>query len=288
MALESIGAIVITMCAFESWRNSAIRPVAGFAHLNCPRVRGRWPAILRFVASVLIVSGALLLIDAGLTLVWQEPISALIASRNQSHLSNELKRLEQLSAQDQQALGAVTGARRMAALAAREDARVGKGGALGRIRLPTLGRSYVLVEGTDTGSLRKGPGHYPGTPLPGEQGTVAVAGHRTTYLAPFRTINDLKPGAPVVLDMPYGRFTYRVEDSRIVKPNALWVTRSVGYPRLVLTACHPLYSAAERIVVFARLTDEESRDSRSNTNATSTASATITTASQYKSLNTAS
>jgi sortase A len=251
-------------------------------------MRGRGPSILRFVASVLIVSGALLLIDAVLTLAWQEPISALIASRDQSHLSHQLKRLEQLSAQDQRALGAVSGARRMADLAAREDARVDTGAALGRIRLPTLGRSYVLVEGTDSSSLRKGPGHYPGTPLPGQQGTVAVAGHRTTYLAPFRTINQLKPGAPVVLDMPYGRFTYRVQESRIVKPNALWVTRPAGYPRLVLTACHPLYSAAERIVVFARLTDEESRDSRSRTSPTSTASATMKTASQYRSLNTVS
>jgi sortase A len=82
---------------------------------------------------------------------------------------------------------------------------------------------------------------------------VAIAGHRTTYRAPFRTIDKLRPGAPVVLEMPYGRFTYRVEETRVVKPSALWVTRPVGYPRVVLTACHPLYSAAKRIVVFARL-----------------------------------
>ncbi|MGZ4203225.1 MAG: sortase [Thermoleophilaceae bacterium] len=243
-------------------------------------MRSRRSLILRFLASVLITTGALLLVDAALTLAWQEPISALIASRDQSHLRHELVMLQRLSTQDEQALGSVRGARRLQALATREAARVRTGGALGRIELPTLGRSYVLVEGTNTADLRKGPGHYPGTPLPGEQGTVAVAGHRTTYLAPFRTINQLGPGAPVVLDMPYGRFTYRVEESRIVKPNALWVTRPVGYPRLVLTACHPLYSASERIVVFARLTEEESRDSSSSTSATSRASDTITTASQ--------
>ena len=152
--------------------------------------------------------------------------------------------LQRLSKQDEEALGSVRGARRLAALAAREDARVRTGGALGRIGLPTLGRSYVLVEGTYTADLRKGPGHYPGTPLPGEQGTVAVAGHRTTYLAPFRTIDQLVPGTPVVLDMPYGRFTYRVYATRIVDPDDALGHAAGGNPPLVLTACHPLYSAA--------------------------------------------
>jgi sortase A len=140
-----------------------------------------------------------------------------------------------------------------------------------------------MVQGTDSASLHKGPGHYPGTPLPGQPGTVAVAGHRTTYLAPFKTINDLHPGDPVVLEMPYGTFTYRVETTRIVDPSALWVTHDVGYPRLVLSACHPLYSASQRIVVFARLTapiEDESREANSSTTATSTASATSSTASQ--------
>jgi sortase A len=141
----------------------------------------------------------------------------------------------------------------------------------------------VIVQGTDSASLRKGPGHYPDTALPGEPGTVAIAGHRTTYLAPFRTINDLHPGDPVVLQMPYGRFTYRVQESRVVLPTALWVTRDVGYPRLVLSACEPLYSASHRIVVFAKLTapiDAESRPASSKTTATSSASATTSTASQ--------
>ncbi|MDQ3318871.1 MAG: sortase, partial [Actinomycetota bacterium] len=74
-----------------------------------------------------------------------------------------------------------------------------------------------------------------------------------TYMAPFRTVNRLRRRQPIVLEMPYGRFTYRVEKARIVPPTATEVTRDVGYDRLVLTACHPLYSAAERIVVFARL-----------------------------------
>lgn len=112
---------------------------------------------------------------------------------------------------------------------------------------------YVVVEGTDRATLRKGPGHYPDTPVPGQGGTVAIAGHRTTYLAPFRPLDKLRPGDAIVVRMPYGRFTYRVERTRIVPPTATWVTHRVAYDRLVLTACHPLYSAAQRIVVFARL-----------------------------------
>ena len=127
------------------------------------------------------------------------------------------------------------------------------GQALGRIRLPTLHRSYVLVQGTDPASLRKGPGHYPGTSLPGEPGTVAVAGHRTTYLAPFRYLDELKPGDRILVTMPYGKFTYTVQYQRIVKPTEVSVIDDVGYDRLVLSACNPLYSAAQRIIIFARL-----------------------------------
>jgi sortase A len=231
-------------------------------------------SVWRFIASVAIVCGLLLIADVAITLLWQEPISALIAHHEQSQLKGQLTTLERQSAADERALRRAR--QRLALLAQREQTRVGTGHALGRIRLPTLHRSYVMVQGTDSASLRKGPGHYPNTALPGEGGTVAVAGHRTTYLAPFKTINDLHPGDPVELEMPYGTFTYRVENTRIVKPDALWVTKNVGYPRLVLSACHPLYSAAERIVVFARLEspiDEESRDAKTRTSATtSTAS----------------
>ena len=109
------------------------------------------------------------------------------------------------------------------------------------------------MHGTAGGTLRSGPGHYRDTPLPGARGTVAIAGHRSTYGAPFRDVDELERGDRIALRMPYGLFTYRVERTRIVDPTALWVTRRVAYDRLVLTACHPLYSAAERIVVFARL-----------------------------------
>ena len=208
---------------------------------------------LRFIASVLITSGTLLVADAAVTLAWQEPISALIAQRQQARLDDELEAARARAASDRRALRGLTNPRLLAALAARHARRVAPGDALGRISLPSLARSYAVVEGTATADLRKGPGHYPRTPLPGQRGTVAVAGHRTTYLAPFRTVDKLRRGDPIVLDMPYGRFSYGVERVRIVAPTAVEVTRRVGHDRLVLSACHPLYSAAKRIVVFARL-----------------------------------
>ena len=188
-------------------------------------------AVLRFVASVLIVSGLLLIADAGATLAWQEPISSLLANRQQSRLGRQLAHPPRRVLRRQPL----------------------KGDAIGKIVMPTIDRSYYVVEGTGTGDLRKGPGHYPDTPLPGDRGTVAIAGHRTTYLAPFRHIDSLRRGARITLEMPYGTFVYRVQRTRIVAPTATWVKRKVGYDRLVLSACHPLYSAARRIVVFARL-----------------------------------
>jgi sortase A len=112
----------------------------------------------------------------------------------------------------------------------------------------------VAVEGTDTASLQKGPGHYPETRFPGQGGTVAIAGHRTTYLAPFRHLDQLEPGDEIEIEMPYANFAYRVQKTRVVDDSAVDIIHEAGYERLVLTACHPLYSAAQRIAAFARLT----------------------------------
>lgn len=200
----------------------------------------------------MVTSGILLLADAGMTVAWQEPVSAVIGWRAQSALEDQLEQTRAEIAPD----GALS-PRELEAAAKRQAERTSPGEALGKIELPTLDRDYVMVEGTDEAPLRKGPGHYPDTPLPGQRGTVAVAGHRTTYLAPFRTIDRLKRGDSIVLDMPYGAFTYEVERQRIVPPTETSVTKRVGHDQLVLSACHPLYSAAERIIVFARLTDVE-------------------------------
>jgi sortase A len=192
-------------------------------------------AIFHFVASVMMVSGVLLIADAGLTLVWQEPVSAFVAERQQVKLEEAL-------------------ASPPPRVIRREPL---PGDALGKISIPSIGVSEYVVEGTDTDNLRKGPGHYPKTPLPGGRGTVAIAGHRTTYGAPFRKLDELEPGRRIELEMPYGTFVYRVERTEVVESNALWITNRRPYDRLVLSACHPLYSAAQRIVTFARFVDRE-------------------------------
>jgi sortase A len=189
-------------------------------------------AVLRFVASVLMVSGVLLIADAGLTLAWQEPVSAYLAGQEQDALKHQFLDLP--------------------AKQVRRHRKQLKGDAIARIEMPAIDKSAYVVEGTDLDSLRKGPGHYPDTPLPGEHGTVAIAGHRTTYGAPFRHIDGLHKGDAIKIAMPDGTFVYRVDKTKIVDDSAVWVKRRVGHDQLILSACHPLHSAAQRIVVFAR------------------------------------
>jgi sortase A len=212
--------------------------------------------LLRQLSTILILAGLMLLADVGLTLLWQEPVSAIYAKYRQDALADDLEELRRpkLAPAEVKALERLPLDKDRAAFLARAlKRRTEPGDAVGRVRIPEIGLSTVIVEGTDGGSLRRGPGHYPETPLPGVRGTVAVAGHRTTYGAPFRDLDRLEKRDEVAIEMPYGRFVYRVEKVQIVDPTATWVTRRVGYNRLVLTACHPKYSAAQRIVIFARL-----------------------------------
>ena len=220
------------------------------------RPHGGWiRAVLRFVASVLIVSGVLMLADAGVTLAWQEPVSAFMAARDQGDLEDELDAQASSALRDKELTASIRDVkRRIKRLAQLDKKRAENGHAVGKIVFPTLDRDYVFVEGTGLDVLRKGPGHYPATSFPGEGGTVAIAGHRTTYGAPFRTIDKLKAGQHIEIEMPYGTLEYKVEKKQIVAPDATWITNRVkGAERLVLSACHPLYSASQRVVIFARL-----------------------------------
>jgi sortase A len=221
-----------------------------------PRRDLRVRRALRALSSVMMVVGAILLIDAAATLLWQEPVSAVYAHFEQNALDGHLRKLEQapLEPAEKRALAKIPDPGRRLAFRARALKRHLQGGdAMGRLQIPDIGLSTVFVQGTDSGDLSKGPGHYPATPLPGERGTVAIAGHRTTYGAPFRRIDQLDRGDRIDLRMPYGHFSYRVERTKIVPPTELSVTDRVDHDRLVLSACHPLYSAAQRIIVFARL-----------------------------------
>jgi sortase A len=217
---------------------------------------------LRILSTVLIVVGALVLADATITLLWREPLSSLYAHQRQGSLEHKLERIERqrLTPPDRKRLAhLVDPAPRLAFAASVFGGHVQLGDPLGRLRIPSIGVSQVVVEGTDSSQLVNGPGHYPSTVFPGRHGTVAIAGHRTTYGAPFRHIDEVRPGDEIELTMPYGRFTYRAQSTKVVASDAWWITRRVGYDRLVLSACHPLYSATHRIVVFARLVAETPR-----------------------------
>ena len=201
----------------------------------------------RALGTVLIAVGLLALTDAALTLAWQEPVSALRAARAQHRLAGQLRAVE-LATPRRLADGLHVAAGARALARSRRD-----GQALAELRIPRIGLRTIVVRGTAPADLRLGPGLLDTTPLPGRRGTTAIAGHRTTYGAPFRHIDALRRGDAVTLRLPYGTFRYAVEGRRIVAPSDLSVLRKVGHDRLVLSACHPLFSAARRIVVLARL-----------------------------------
>jgi sortase A len=192
---------------------------------------------LRTTSTILILSGILLLVDAGMTVAWQEPVSALYARITQDRLGGDLKDLERADPTpvEQRVLRKLKKpATRTAFLARSLKRRLEEGEAAGRIRIPAIDVNWVVVDGTDSGSLRNGPGFFPQAPWPGARGTVAIAGHRTTYAAPFRNLDRLDGGEQITVEMPYGKFTYKVERTRIVAADAMWVIQRVGYDRLVL------------------------------------------------------
>jgi sortase A len=226
--------------------------------------------LLRIFSTTLITAGVVILIDVGLTLVWKEPLSTIYGSIQQGKAEDQLDDLEDRfpAAEDLRAAeraGSISD--RVGILADRFADAVETGKAIGRIEIDAIDLDAVVVEGTDTASLQKGPGHYTpsddpanrergdGSAFPGQGETVGIAGHRTTYLAPFRRLDQLEAGDELILEMPYATFTYEVEKTEIVDPSQFEVVRNVAYERLVLTACHPLYSAAQRIVAFGRLTE---------------------------------
>ena len=240
--------------------SNVFSPVAGpSASRGIPQAPRRWPArLLRCFALLLILAGGLTLIDAVVTLVWQEPISAIYASIRQDHLRGALRTAERAppTAAEQRTLAGLDDERRRIAFLAGEfEHHTSEGDAVGRIVIPHIGASYVVVKGDGGEALKSGPGVYPETRFPGIAGTTAIAGHRTTYLAPFRHIDSLSPGNQIMLYMPYAHFTYTVIGQRVVAPGDVEAAvAEVGYQRLVLSACTPLFSAAKRLLIYARLT----------------------------------
>ncbi len=128
-----------------------------------------------------------------------------------------------------------------------------EGEPIAKIRIPSIGVSRTVVEGVALGQLKRGPGHYPETPLPGQAGNVSIAGHRTTYGQPFHNIDKVKVGDQVVFDTLQGQFIYEVTESKVVQPDQVEILEDKGDNRITLIACHPKYSAAQRLIVIGKL-----------------------------------
>jgi sortase A len=127
------------------------------------------------------------------------------------------------------------------------------GDAIARIVIPKANVDKIIVEGVGVENLKEAPGHYPGTPMPGEPGNAAIAGHRTTYGAPFYDLDNLAAGDPITVTTAVGEFRYEVMELLVVSPDAAEVLDPTDDNRLTLTTCNPRYSAAERLIVSAKL-----------------------------------
>jgi sortase A len=218
-------------------------------------------AARRRIGTALIVIGLLLLAYAAAVLFWRDPITDLYARYQQHKLAGELEGawpeyqtgLDKGFAGDEEARRAALQAQ--IARAARDfESRLRDSKPLGHIIIPRIDLDVIFVQGTSWGrDLSKGPGHYKRTSVPGLGEVTAIAGHRTTFGAPFRHIDDLEAGDEITLELPYGTFLYRVFEHRVVDSDDWSIIRDRGFDTLVLSACHPLYSASHRWVVFARL-----------------------------------
>ena len=211
--------------------------------------------LLAVLAATLGAVGVLLLADALSTVDWKEPLRKLNEQVEQHRLAAELEARERRAQDGNRAIassspGSALSVDRVRREATRLRAETDVCDALGRLRIPRLDLDYVVGEGTRASTIRNGPGHYAATDLPGVGGTVGIAGHRGSYLGPFRHLERLRRGDVISVDMPYGRFSYAVTATRVVDPAAIGVLRDVADERLVLTTCHPPNST-KRLVVSA-------------------------------------
>jgi len=216
----------------------------------------------RIAGTILAVAGLGMLAWVLVVWRWQDPFTALYTHWKQHQLSQAYER--RFSAYEPAELrrNEVSVSARTKVIA--REARLyriqsGRGQAIGRIRVPRLDLNMILVNGTDHSSLTKGPGRDRRTYMPGEGQLVYIAGHRTTYLAPFAHIERLRSGDAVTLDVPYATFRYRVFKHRIVGAHEMSVLRSHGVEVVELQACHPRFFATQRYIAYARLVRVEPR-----------------------------
>jgi len=216
----------------------------------------------RIAGTILAVAGLGMLAWVLVVWRWQDPFTALYTHWKQHQLSQAYER--RFSAYEPAELrrNEVSVSARTKVIA--REARLyriqsGRGQAIGRIRVPRLDLNMILVNGTDHSSLTKGPGRDRRTYMPGEGQLVYIAGHRTTYLAPFAHIERVRSGDAVSLDVPYATFRYRVFKHRIVGAHEMSVLRSHGVEVVELQACHPRFFASQRYIAYARLVRVEPR-----------------------------
>jgi sortase A len=207
---------------------------------------------LGWLGTLMIVAGALTLAWAVLVWRWQDPFTALYTHWEQNRLASQLDRKIAAFKPDTKGKSLAAARIEIAREAARYRSSLHAGDAIGRITIGAIGLKIVLVQGTDDESLKNGPGHYAGSALPGQGKLVYVAGHRTTYLAPFSHIDALHSGDFVTVDLPYATFKYVVTRHRIVPATDVSVLRSPGHEVLILQACHPRFFASHRYLVYAK------------------------------------
>ena len=219
--------------------------------------------ITRVVGTLLIAAGALGLIWAVVVWQWQDPFTAIYTHFQQQHLASVYKkRVAAYTPRVQVRTFNLATAEREIAVDARRYRRSLKiGDPVGRLKIGRIGLNMIVVQGTDEETLKKGPGHFWSTGLPGEGRLIYVAGHRTTYLAPFADINDIHNGDYVTIEMPYGTFTYRAFRHYVVPATDLALLVNHGREVLRLQACHPRFFATHRYIVDAELVAFEPRGS---------------------------
>ena len=214
---------------------------------------------IRILGTVLIVAGTLTLVWALVVWQWQDPFTALYTKWRQHQLASQYQRRVRAFHAPIAAVSLAAERRSIAREARRYRLGSTRGEAIGRIRVPRMGVNMILVNGTDHDTLKKGPGRDLRTFMPGENRLVYIAGHRTTYLAPFSHIDSLRAGDRVTLEVPYGTFIYSVTHHRIVKATDLSVLRSPQHEIVELQACHPRFFASHRYIAYARLIRVEPR-----------------------------
>ena len=210
---------------------------------------------LRILGTLMIVGGLLSLAWAFVTWRWEDPVTSLYTAYEQRGLTSELEERFDMYARRPEPVSLDPA--RIAADARRYRRETEMGDGFGRLEVPRLGLDMVLVYGTDTEPLKRGPGLDPRTFFPGQGRLVYVAGHRTTYGAPFSDIEEMRAGDLVRVEVPYATFTYTVTGNRIVDASDLSVLRTKNFEQIALQACHPRFFASQRWITYARLTKVE-------------------------------